>query len=139
MRKLLVLLVLLAPAVPLASSSVMAQGNTFTFGEFANAVALDPAIVTDGVSFRVTVQGCEPLLQFADETTVPQPGLAESWEASEDGLTWTFKLREGVTFHDGTPFNAEAVVTTSSAGASPITRPTSPSRVRVLFGHVERL
>jgi peptide/nickel transport system substrate-binding protein len=110
MRKLLVLLVLLALLVPLASSSVMAQGNTFTFGEFANAVALDPAIVTDGVSFRVTVQGCEPLLQFADETTVPQPGLAESWEASEDGLTWTFKLREGVTFHDGTPFNAEAVV-----------------------------
>src|SRR5690606_21197599 len=55
MRKLLVLLVLLALLVPLASSSVMAQGNTFTFGEFANAVALDPAIVTDGVSFRVTV------------------------------------------------------------------------------------
>src|SRR5690606_8828112 len=94
----------------LASSSVIAQGVTFTFGEFANAVALDPAIVTDGVSFRVTVQGCEPLLQFADESTNPVPGLAESWTASDDGLVWTFKLREGVTFHDGTPFNAEAVV-----------------------------
>ena len=37
------------------------------------------------------------------------PALAESWEASEDGLQWTFTLREGVTFHDGEPFNAEAV------------------------------
>ena len=38
-----------------------------------------------------------------------EPSLAESWEASEDGLEWTFKLRDGVTFHDGEPFNAEAV------------------------------
>jgi peptide/nickel transport system substrate-binding protein len=37
------------------------------------------------------------------------PGLAESWEVSEDGLVWTFKIREGVTFHDGTPCTAEDV------------------------------
>lgn len=38
-----------------------------------------------------------------------QPGLAESWEVSDDGLVWTFKIREGVTFHDGTPCDANAV------------------------------
>ena len=37
------------------------------------------------------------------------PGLAESWEVSDDGLVWTFKIREGVTFHDGTPLTAEEV------------------------------
>src|SRR5690606_30917695 len=37
------------------------------------------------------------------------PDLAETWETSEDGLTWTFHLRDGVSFHDGTPFNAQAV------------------------------
>jgi peptide/nickel transport system substrate-binding protein len=37
------------------------------------------------------------------------PGLAKSWHVSDDGLKWTFKLQEGVSFHDGTPFNAEAV------------------------------
>ncbi len=37
------------------------------------------------------------------------PCLATSWEVSDDGLTWTFNLREGVTFHDGEPFNSEAV------------------------------
>lgn len=38
------------------------------------------------------------------------PGLAESWEVSDDGLTWTFRLREGVTFHDGEPWNADAAI-----------------------------
>src|SRR5262249_61254195 len=49
------------------------------------------------------------LVTFPDESTQVDPGLAESWTISRDGLRYTFKLRRGITFHDGTPFNAEAV------------------------------
>jgi peptide/nickel transport system substrate-binding protein len=50
----------------------------------------------------------EPLVSI-DYNYEFQPGLAESWETSEDGLTWTFHLRQGVTFHDGSEFNADVV------------------------------
>ncbi len=51
----------------------------------------------------------ETLTFFTADNTV-EPKLATSWEVSDDGLTWTFHLREGVTFHDGSPLNAEAVI-----------------------------
>lgn len=50
----------------------------------------------------------EPLVQLAPDFTY-QPGLATAWEVSPDATTWTFTLRDDVIFHDGTPFNAEAV------------------------------
>ena len=50
----------------------------------------------------------EPLVKYVDGEI--QPVLAESWEMSEDGTQLTFHLRQGVTFHDGEPFNAEAAI-----------------------------
>ncbi len=79
------------------------------FGKSKDAITLDPGDTTDGESSAVVVNLFEPLLRFQREKTLVEPALAESWEISEDKLTWTFKLREGVTFHDGTPLNAEAV------------------------------
>ncbi len=50
------------------------------------------------------------LKNAADSAAVPGPGLAESWSISDDELTWTLNLRQGVKFHDGSDFNADAVV-----------------------------
>lgn len=103
---------IVASALTLAMSMATVASQdlvTFTFGSEANPIQLDAAVVTDGPSFRVLRQGCETLLQFEPGTTNPGPGLAKSWEVSQDGLIWKLQLNEDVTFHDGTPFNAEAV------------------------------
>ncbi len=84
-------------------------GATLTFGTSADPVVLDGALVSDGESIRAIDQMMEGLVALKPGTTEVEPALAESWEISEDGLAYTFQLREGVKFHDGTDFNAEAV------------------------------
>ena len=83
--------------------------GTLVVGLVAEPVNLDPAQVTDLNSNRVGRRIVETLVTFPDESTQVVPGLAESWAISKDGLKYTFKLRKGVSFHDGTPLNAEAV------------------------------
>ncbi len=83
--------------------------TTFVFGASGDVSSLDPAFASDGESFRVARQIFEGLVGVEPGTADPAPLLAKSWEQSEDGLTYTFELEEGVTFHDGTEFNADAV------------------------------
>lgn len=83
--------------------------STFVFGASGDVSSLDPAFASDGESFRVSRQIFEGLVGVEAGTADPAPLLAESWEQSEDGLSYAFALKEGVTFHDGTEFNAEAV------------------------------
>jgi peptide/nickel transport system substrate-binding protein len=83
--------------------------GTLVVGLVAEPVNLDPPQVTDLNSNRVGRRIVETLVTFPDESTQVVPGLAESWTISKDGLQYTFKLRRGITFHDGTPLNAEAV------------------------------
>ncbi|MFP3324467.1 ABC transporter substrate-binding protein [Planococcus sp. SIMBA_160] len=85
------------------------SGGTLVYGRGADSVSLDPINVTDGESIRVTHNIYETLLEY-DHNLELQPKLATDYNSSEDGLTWTFQLREGVKFHDGTDFNADAVV-----------------------------
>ena len=93
-----------------ALAPVAAQpAGTLVVGLVAEPVNLDPAQVTDLNSNRVGRRIVETLVTFPDESTQVVPGLAESWAISKDGLKYTFKLRKGVSFHDGTPLNAEAV------------------------------
>ena len=86
------------------------QGGTLVYGRGGDSVGLDPAYETDGNSFMVCDNIFEALVAYKDESTDIEPGLAESWKVSPDGKTYTFYLRKGVKFHDGTPFNANAVV-----------------------------
>jgi peptide/nickel transport system substrate-binding protein len=80
------------------------------FGMAGDADKLDPADVTDGESISRTDNIFESLVEYTPGGTDIQPSLATSWDVSEDGLEITFNLRENVKFHDGTDFNADAVV-----------------------------
>jgi peptide/nickel transport system substrate-binding protein len=106
--------ILLTVCMFLFSATAMAaspkKGGTFVFGRGGDSVGLDPAYETDGNSFMVCDNVFEALVAYADESTALEPGLAKSWKISSDGKTYTFYLQQGVKFHDGTPFNANAVV-----------------------------
>lgn len=87
-----------------------AKKDTLVFGRGGDSTSLDPITTTEGETFKVTENIFETLIEYGEQDTTLHPGLAESWKVSEDALTYTFKLRQGVKFHDGTDFNAEAVV-----------------------------
>jgi peptide/nickel transport system substrate-binding protein len=82
--------------------------DTLVFAASADATTLDPHNTTDTESDQVIMMIYETLIGFDDNMTIV-PRLAERWEVAPDGVTWTFHLRKGVRFHDGTPFDAEAV------------------------------
>ena len=96
-------------ALGVAAPAVAQPAGTLVVGLVAEPVNLDPAQVTDLNSNRVGRRIAETLVTFPDESTQIVPGLAESWVVSKDGLRYAFKLRKGVSFHDGTPLDAEAV------------------------------
>ncbi|ERN51994.1 ABC transporter substrate-binding protein [Alkalihalophilus marmarensis] len=83
--------------------------QTLVFARGGDSVSLDYASVTDGESSRVTKNIYETLIEFDRDSFEIGPGLAHDWEVDDSGLRFVFHLEEGVTFHDGTDFNAEAV------------------------------
>jgi len=104
-----------APASGRPSFRISAQdgGKTLVVAIPQQTVQLDPAIAGgNGYGDIIPIHDNinEGLTRFKIGTGEVEPALAESWSASEDGLTYTFTLRQGVTFHDGTPLNADAVV-----------------------------
>ncbi|WML43017.1 ABC transporter substrate-binding protein [Neobacillus sp. PS3-40] len=84
--------------------------DTLVFARGGDSTSLDPITTTEGETFKVTINIFENLLTYGEQDTTIHPGLAESYTVTPDGLTYTFKLRQGVKFHDGTDFNADAVV-----------------------------
>jgi peptide/nickel transport system substrate-binding protein len=110
LKKTLLCLTVLAVVCAGAVMAAPKPGGTLIFGRGGDSVGLDPAYETDGNSFMICDNVLEALVEYKDESTALDPGLAESWTIAPDGKTYTFKLRKGVKFHDGTPFNANAVV-----------------------------
>src|ERR1700712_5023946 len=111
------LIVLLGISALVGCSRAPVQtGNTLVIAIESEADILDPQVAGGWVSWRINKQIFDPLVDEdltipSSEATIPplKPGLAQSWDVSEDGLDYTFHIRHGVKFHDGTPLNAEAV------------------------------
>ena len=91
------------------ASSPAGSTGTLVFGRNRDAVRLDPAVVTDGMSLNVAKVTMEGLVRYKVGSFDIEPSLATSWTMSADGKVWTFELRHNVKFQDGTPFDAAAV------------------------------
>ncbi|MFN8591791.1 MAG: ABC transporter substrate-binding protein [Thermomicrobiales bacterium] len=93
---------------PARRTAAAASGGRVIYGYGAEAVKLDPGDAIDRPSFDVMQNIYDGLVEL-DQQGAIQPALATEWSISDDNLTWTFTLRDDVTFHDGTDFNADAV------------------------------
>ncbi len=96
-------------------------GGTFIVAQYSDITHLNPFMNTDGASNTVTSTIHQGLVGYRYNNEIT-PLLAESWETSDDGLTWTFHLRQGVKFHDGSEFTAEDVKYTYDLIMDPATK-----------------
>jgi peptide/nickel transport system substrate-binding protein len=108
-HSMLALVATLVMTSGLAVPTAEAARNTTTYAMYGDVKDWDPSIAFS-LEVMMLANVYEPLLWYNRPGSAEQftPALAKSWSVSGDGLTWTFKLREGVKFHDGTPFNAAA-------------------------------
>ena len=92
------------------ATGARAQGGVLRVGLPSVSAALDPATALEGPASVIARQMFDTLVQYRDASSDIEPGLATRWSVSRDGLVWTFRLREGVRFHDGTVLTAQHVV-----------------------------
>lgn len=109
-----VLMIAAATSLALAGCAESERGSEgqkeqLVFGVAGDPKVLDPSFASDGESLRVARQMYETLVQPEEGGATIVPGLATKWTPDATGLVWTFDLKTGVKFHDGTDFNAEAV------------------------------
>jgi hypothetical protein len=115
-RRLLLLLLAVIAMVGSACTSTPpppqgSEGGTLRLAYLADMAQADPDVFYDIEGNTVILSVYEGLVKYKPDSTEVIPSLAQSWEMSPDGLTYTFHLRTGVTFHDGTPLDAQAVKT----------------------------
>jgi peptide/nickel transport system substrate-binding protein len=93
----------------LVLAMLAAPADTLVVGLLTDPVSLDPHRATDLVSAAIVTNACDTLVRFRSGASRPEAALATTW-ATVNNRTWTFTLREGVRFHDGVAFDADAVV-----------------------------
>ena len=120
-----------APSVPTVAQP--ARGGTIVHGTYADAKVLNPHLTTDVPSSEIFTRVHEPLLDTDPTTGAPIPWLADKWDISADGLTYTFYLHKDVKWHDGKPFTAHDVKYTVEA----ILDPKTDSPRKSLFDQVK--
>jgi peptide/nickel transport system substrate-binding protein len=115
-RKLLVFVLMLTLVLLSACSAKTTDqgkdgkdGGQIVVGLEAEPTSLDAHQISDYNSSRAAMEIYDQLVHFKDESTEIEPDLAEKWDVSDDGLVYTFYLKKDINFHDGTPFNADAV------------------------------
>ena len=94
----------------LTAAQAQTPPGVLVVGQIAEPQALDPHAVTAVNDFRILMNVYDGLVRYASGTLEVEPALASDWTISDDGTVYTFTLRDGVSFHDGSPFDAEAVV-----------------------------
>ncbi len=100
-------------AVAVAAESPAAdEPVVFTVGLLNEPDSLNPFLGIEAESYEMWGLTYDYMISYKAEDMSPQPGLAESWETSDDGLTWTFHIREGVDWSDGEPLTAEDIAFT---------------------------
>jgi peptide/nickel transport system substrate-binding protein len=124
------------PAPGAMPDSTPRPGGTLHYGLTLPVSGIDPHVNANS-ELGIALSSVYDTLVVQDTDGTFHSSLAESWDVSPDGRTYTFKLRSDVTFHDGTPFNAEAVVRNLKRVTDPATRSQKAIFLLGPFDHAE--
>ncbi len=116
---LLLIIPLLCMPLALWTTAQAQSPQTLVIAIGADQVGMDPQTNLDAESGYVTTTLFDGIVNYTEGTATPGPGLAESWTVSPDGKVYTFKIRHGVTFNDGSPMNARTIADDLDRGLNP--------------------
>ncbi len=108
-RRVVVLLGMVLALAMACVANASTPPNVLVVGQIAEPKSIDPQAVTAVNDFRILMNVYDGLVRYKSGALEVEPALASSWEISEDGLEYTFQLRDGIKFHDGSAFTADAV------------------------------
>ena len=109
LKKLRTFFISLLSLVFITGFTVASNAKVLVVGQIAEPKSLDPSTVTAVNDFRIVMNIYDGLVRYTDGKLEVEPALAKSWDISSDGTVYTFNLRSGIKFHDGSDFNADAV------------------------------